>query len=277
MMNRKTSTPALGPALAVALLLPPAASAHKGWIAPFKTVLSVGQWVTFDAGASSDPFVRDHNPIRLDNLVITAPDGSAVTPENAATGKLRSTFDLQLNQAGTYRIAVLNTGTTASWDDNGQPKRWPPRGTTFTAEGFAMEVPAKAKDLKVTQSIGRLETYVTAGKPSDGALKPGGKGLELAPVTAFNDLYAGEPAVFQLLLDGKPAKGVEVEVIADGKRYRDAVDEIALKTDDRGQVRITWPAPGLYWFSASVNDRNAEKPATERRCSYTGTFEVLAP
>lgn len=267
----------LKPLVLAALCLPLSAMAHKQWIAPFKTVLNVDQWVTFDAGSSTEPFVRDHNASRLDNLVITAPDGSVVTPENLATGKLRSTFDLQLKQAGTYKVAVVNTGITASWDDNGQTKRWPPRGTAFTPEGFAQEVPKKAKDLKVTQSLGRLETYVTAGKPNDTALKPTGKGLELVQVTGFNDLYTGEPATFQFLLDGKPAADVEVEVIADGTRYRNSVNEIELKTGKDGRFTIEWQQPGLYWLSASVSDKKGEKPATERRTSYTGSFEVLSP
>jgi uncharacterized GH25 family protein len=263
--------------LTAALLAPLAAQAHRGWMIPSKTVLSVGQWVTFDAGSATEPFVKDHNAMRLDNLVITAPDGTVVQPENAATGKLRSVFDLQLNQPGTYKIAVINTGISASWDDNGQTKRWPPRGTPFTPEGFAAEVPKKAKDLKVTQSLGRLETYVTAGKPGDTALKPTGKGLELVPVTGFNDLYIGETATFQFLLDGKPAKDVKVEVVADGTRYRSAVGEIEVTTDADGKFKIDWTQPGLYWLSASVQDEKGEKPAKQRRTSYTGVFEVLSP
>lgn len=260
-----------------ALLMPLAAYAHKGWIAPSKTVLNVGQWITVDAGVATDPFVKDHNALRLDNLVITAPDGSKAMPENASTGKLRSTFDLQLSQAGTYRIAVLNGGMTASWDEDGQTKRWPPRGQVFNLEEFAKAVPPKAKDLKVSQSIGRVETYVTAGKPSDGALKPSGRGLELVPVTGFNDLYVGEEARFQFLIDGKPARNIDVELIADGTRYRNAIGEVALKTDDKGEVAINWTQPGLYYLSASVKDDKGEKPAKERRSSYAGIFEVLTP
>lgn len=263
---------------ALSALLPlSAAQAHKAWLAPSKTVLSVGQWVTVDAGVATLPFVRDHNSMKLDNLVITAPDGSTVAPENASTGKLRSTFDLQLTQAGTYRIGTFSTNMMASWEEEGKTKRWPPRGTPFTTEGFAKEVPKKAKDLKVNQSIGRLETYVTAGKPSDGALKLAGSGLELAPTAPVNDLYVGEPTVFQFLLDGKPAKNVEIELIADGTRYRNEIGEIALKTDDKGQVSIDWKQPGLYYLSASITDDKAEKPAKERRSSYTGIFEVLTP
>lgn len=262
-------------AAAAVLALPLAAEAHKAWFAPSKTVLSVGQWVTVDAGTATQPFVRDHNALNLDNLVITAPDGSTVAPENAAKGKLRSTFDLPLLQAGTYRIAVVNSGITASWDDNGQTRRWPPRGTPFTPEGFAREVPAKAKDLKVTQNLSRLETYVSAGAPSATALKSTGKGLELAAETRVNDLYMGEEATFQFLLDGKPAAGVEVELIADGAQYRNAIGEVVLKTDADGRVKLHWTQPGLHYLSASVSDEKGEKPARQRRTSYAGVFEVL--
>lgn len=265
-------------ALVLALAAPMVSQAHKGWLEPSKTVLNVGQWVTFDAGTSTEPFVRDHNAMRLDNLVVTAPDGSKIEPQNPSTGKLRTTFDLQLALAGTYKLAILNTGITASWDDaDGKTKRWPPRGTPFTPEGYAKEVPAKAKNLKVTQSIGRLETFVTAGAPNDTALKPTGRGLELVPVTGFNDLYVGEPATFQFLLDGKPVTDVKVEVIADGTRYRSSVDELELVTDKQGKFKIDWKQPGLYWLSASVEDKKAEKPAKERRNSYTASFEVLSP
>lgn len=264
--------------LVVAAALPLAAQAHKGWLMPSKSVVSVGQWITVDAGASTNPFVKDHNAMRLDALVITAPDGSVVAPENAGTGKLRSTFDVQLKQAGTYKIAVVNNGVSARWEENGQRKSWPPRGQPFTAEGFAKEVPAKADKLTVTQSQTQLVTFATAGKPNDTALKTTGQGLELAPVSGFTDLFAGEEAKFKFLLDGKPAADLKVEVIADGVRYRNAPNEMALSTDRDGVVRISWPAPGLYWLSASVEDEAASMPpARKRRTAYTAVFEVLSP
>ena len=262
---------------AAAVLLPTVVQAHNTWIAPSKTVLSVGQWVTFDGGASTQPFVRDHAPLRLDALTITAPDGTSVEPENVSTGKLRSTFDLQLAQEGTYRIAVVMQGMMASWEEGEQRHRWPPRGETFTAEAFAKAVPKKAKNLRVSQMIRRLDTYVTAGEPNDTALKPTGQGLELLPVTAFNDLYADETASFRLLLDGKPVAGQTVEIIADGIRYRDAVNAIELSTDADGKLTVQWPGPGLYWMSTSLQDQKATPPATERSTSYTAVFEVLSP
>ncbi|QHS11391.1 DUF4198 domain-containing protein [Sinimarinibacterium sp. NLF-5-8] len=263
------------PAVAVLMTLP--AQAHNAWFQPSKTVLNVDQWVTVDAGASTEPFVKDHAPLRLDHLRVTAPDGSTVEPQNPSTGRVRSTFDLQLLQAGTYKIALQNQGMAASWEENGQGKRWPPRGQPFTAEGFAKAVPKNAANLSVMEFLSRIETYVTAGKPGGVALKPSGKGLELVPVTDFNDLFTDEPATFQLLLDGKPAAGQAVEIIADGIRYRDAVNAIELTTGEDGRFTVQWPSPGLYWMSASAQDSAAQAPATRRRSSYTGVFEVLSP
>ena len=42
-----------------------------------------------------------------------------VKPENVATGKYRTTFDLHLTQNGTYRLANINSGLFANYEENG--------------------------------------------------------------------------------------------------------------------------------------------------------------
>ena len=189
-------------------------------------------WITVDAAVGNDKFHFNHAPLRLDGLAVTAPDGSAAEAENLNRGKLRSTFDLQLKQSGTYRVAVVNDGVFARWKEDGKPKRY-----FGKPEGMAQAVPAKADELEVSQSLGRVETFVTAGKPS--AVKPVGRGLELAPVTHPNDLYAGETATFQMLLDGQPAPDLEMTIVAGGIRYRDQVGEIKAKTDKDGKFSVS--------------------------------------
>ncbi|MBN8482664.1 MAG: DUF4198 domain-containing protein, partial [Xanthomonadales bacterium] len=126
------------------------------------------------------------------------------------------------------------------------------------------------------QAIRRNETFVTSGKPSDIALKPSGIGLELAPVTHPNDLFAGEKASFRFLIDGKPAPELEVEIVPGGSRYRDRQNEIKVTTDKDGLFSVTWPEPGMYWIEAGAQDDKATiEPAKKRRLSYTATFEVL--
>ncbi|MDY6944619.1 MAG: DUF4198 domain-containing protein [Pseudomonadota bacterium] len=258
-------------AVSAALLVPFASHAHKAWLLPSSTVSSVDQWVTIDAAISNNLFYFDHAPMRLDNLAIIAPDGSKVTPENSLTGKYRSVFDLQLKQAGTYKVSTLNQGLFANYEENGARKRW--RGT---ADKFATEVPADAKNLQVSESIGRVETFVTAGKPTEGALKTANVGLELIPVTHPNDLYAGEASRFRFLVDGKPATDLEVVVQPGGTRYRNEQQEQKLKTDANGEISVDWPAPGMYWLEAGVQDQKTSlKQAKQRRLSYVATFEVL--
>lgn len=258
--------------LSLLTLLPVASHAHKAFLLPSTTVSTVDQWVTVDAAVSNDLFYFNHNPLRVDNLVITAPDNTVVKPENLFTGKYRTTFDLHLTQNGTYKLANINAGLFANYEENGQPKRW--RGN---AADFATQVPANAKNLRVSESAGRLETFVTAGKPTTTALQPTNKGLELVPVTHPNDLYAGEEAKFRFLLDGKPAANLEVEIVAGGTRYRSKQEELKIKTDASGQLNVTFPEPGMYWLEAGLQDDKTSVPqAKERRVSYVATFEVLS-
>lgn len=258
--------------LVVALSAAGAAQAHKSWLLPSATVLTENQWITVDAAVSNDLFYFNHVPMRLDNLRITAPDGSDAQPENPFTGKFRSSFDLHLDKPGTYKIALVNDGLFASYELGGEKKRW--RGK---AENMEKEIPAGATNVEITQSAGRIETFATAGAPNDTALKVTGKGLEMTPVTHPNDLYAGETAKLRFTLDGKPAAGLAVEVVPGGSRWRNAQNEIALKTDANGEISVTWPAAGMYWLETALQDKSATVPkATSRRASYVATFEVLA-
>lgn len=268
-MHLKTKT-RIAACLAVLCGAFTSAQAHNVWLLPSTTVLSKAEWITVDAAVSNDLFFFNHFPLGLEGLKVIAPDGATVAPENAHKGKLRSVFDLNLTQTGTYQLAVLNDGLFATYKDKaGASKRW--RGT---AEKFAAEVPADAQDLKVTQSAGRIETFVTVGKPS--AVKATGKGLELIPVTHPNDLVKGEKATFVFHVDGKPAANLEVVLVPGATRYRDNKGEIKATTDAKGEFSVTWPTAGMYWVDADAKDDKTSLPqAKERRLSYVGTFEVL--
>lgn len=244
--------------------------AHGVWITSSSTVLSAPQFVTFDAASSSVPFLIDHRPLAIDSLVIVAPDGSNVAPVNVMKGELRTVFDAKLEQTGTYRLEMVRSGFRANWKDaENKPKRF-----MGTAEALAKEVPADAKELKVTESISRMENFITVGKPS--ALKSTGKGLELLAGTHPNDLVAGEPVELTFLVDGKPTEGVEVEVIRNQTRYRNKLDEKKYKTDKNGKVKVALPDAGLYWLDADFKDNNvSNKLAKERALAYVLTLEVL--
>lgn len=259
----------LGTSLALSLSF--TAQAHKAWMLPSATVTTAGEWITVDAAVSNDLFYFNYVPLRLDSLVVTAPDGSAVRPENPGTGKYRSVFDVHLVKNGTYKLAMVNRGLFAGYEVDGVQKRW--RGT---AERLAAEVPANATNLQVAELHSRLETFVTAGTPTERVFTATNVGLELVPITHPNDLYAGEAARFRFLVDGRAAADLEVSIVPGGTRYRDQQDETTLRTDARGELSITWPQPGMYWLETRMQDGNTSiPPARQRRLSYVATFEVL--
>lgn len=257
-------------AAAVSLLAPPA-QAHRAWLLPSATVLSGPDlWVTVDGAISNDLFYFEHHPLPLDNLAIEGPDGKAVAPENLAKGRYRSTVDFKLAKPGTYKLMLTHQGVLASYKLDGENKRW--RGQP---DELAKAIPAKATDVKLTETRSRIESFVTSGPPSSDTLKPTGVGLEMVPVTHPNNLVVGEKATFRLVLDGKPASNVEVEIVPGGIRYRDTLNDSKATTDESGTFSITFPGPGYYWVSASVRDDKSKIKDAQRRSTYTTTVEVL--
>jgi uncharacterized GH25 family protein len=278
-------------ALAAGIATP--AMAHRQWMLPSATTFSGNDgWVTVDAAVSNDVFYFEHQPLRAQNLVATAPDGSEAKIENQATLRYRSVFDVHLTQPGTYRIASASDMLMGSYDLNGKTERLP-RGTT--KETLAQAIPAGATNVQTSESSSRNEIFVTLGEPTTTVFKPTGRGIELVPVTHPNDLVSGEAATFQFLLDGKPAAGLGVTVIPGGIRYRDQLNQIDLKTGTDGKVAITWPTPGMYWLNVTTPGQRGEGasgPAggagapgaaaaqsgpPPRRASYVTVLEVLAP
>jgi uncharacterized GH25 family protein len=256
--------------LLLLVIAPGAAQAARAWLLPSQTVLArSGGWVTVDAAMADDLFHFNQAAMPVDALLVSAPDGQPVVGQNIAKGKTRSSVDLELRQPGTYRVAVADDMVSARWEEEGKPKRW--RGTP--AE-MATGIPATATKLEVQQIQRRVETFVSVGTPS--GLQGDGAGLHMVPTTHPNDLYAGETATFRFMLDGKPAKDLAVEIIAGGTRYRDSPGGMSLKTDKDGAISVKWPAAGMYWLDASVEDENATVPKVKkRRASYNATLEVL--
>ncbi|WP_066798447.1 DUF4198 domain-containing protein [Sphingomonas soli] len=259
---------------ALAVVAAPAAYAHRAWLLPSSTIVSgTDNYVTVDAAASNEVFFFDHRPL-VQIPTVFQPDGTEGKIENHAVGKFRATFDLHLTQQGTYRLSILNEGVVGSYKLNGETKQLP-RGTT--AATLAAAIPAGATDVTTSESIGRNETFITQGAPTNTVFKTSGRGIELVPVTHPNDLIVGEPATFQFMTDGKPGANLKVTAIQGGIRYRDALNPIDLKTDAQGKVVINWPGPGMYWLNVTPEGAPAAPGQPQRRLAYITTLEVLAP
>ena len=159
---------------------------------------------------------------------------------------------------------------------NGEQKRW--RGTE---DKMSAEIPAEAKDIKVSRTFNRLDTFVTSGKPSDSVLKPVGQGLELVALSHPNELFAKEKSTFNVLFDGKPLANAVVTIAAGGVRYRGVLNEITATTNAQGEFHVTWPFAQMYWLKLSypaaptMKMEGAPAETPEKRYSYAATLEVL--
>ena len=248
------------------------AYAHHPWLLPSSTVVdSKDGVVAIDAAASEDLFEFDARGLPLDGLVITGPDGRAVTPTAVNTAsRHRSSFELALEQPGTYRVASLSSGVMVSYRQGGELKRF--RGTS---EAWDKARPADAADVRITRQAGRVETFVARQRPSEQPFTPANVGLELLPLDAPVDLSDGDRTRFRVLLDGKPLADAVVSLLRGGNRYRYKMGEQSFRTDAQGQFTVAWEQPGRYWLGLSHSTPGATPDAPpEQRSSYAATFEV---
>lgn len=296
-MKALIALPLLGLGLALSLN----AHAHRSWMLPSSTVLSGDSaWVTVDAAVSNDLFYFEHFPLQikdigtppdslsprgngpgaqlaqrqraLPELRIDTPDGHSLSARNGHIGRLRSTFDLQLQQPGTYRLSLASGPRyMASYKEGEETRR-----LMGSLDELRAQLPPAASEVQISRRDSRMETFITLGNPDRHALGLSGEGLELQALTHPNDLVAGETTRWRFLLDGQPAANLELLLVPGAARYRDQSGEIQLTTDAQGEVAIDWPQPGMYWLEATARqDASGETGVDQRSASYIATFEVL--
>ncbi|QJU57097.1 DUF4198 domain-containing protein [Sphingomonas sp. AP4-R1] len=321
-------------ALLAAALVPAAAQADHSFILPSGTLFSgSNNFVTFDAAGSEHVFYFDHRPIGIDSIKIWKPDGTEAKPTATFSGRLRTAFDVRLEQSGTWKVASQQMMVMGTLKLNGEERRvggrggpppgaggpggpggpgaaggpgGPGAGRPGGADGpggpggpggaggpggpggpdgprrlppiALADIPPEATDIKLTEIVNTVETFVTQGATTTTVFKPTGKALELEPITHPNEAASGETSRFRFLIDGKPAAGVKVTVIPGGDRYREETGTIELTTGADGVAAITWPMAGMFWVGAAAEDAHPSEPkAQKRRMGYTATIEVATP
>ncbi|QDK35180.1 DUF4198 domain-containing protein [Sphingomonas sp. IC081] len=241
-------------ALAAAFTAPPAL-AHSPYLLPNGFTLAAQDHVSVEAAFSEHVFVPAI-AMQSDLFHVVAPDGARTALKPVVLRDL-TVLEVPTPMQGTYRIssgarmgriakAALIDGVWEFID----PRRPLPAGVAPV-------------DM---QSVTRAEAYVTRGAPTAAALTPTGKGLEYRAITHPDAIRAGKPAEFQLLFDGKPLAGADVEVeeaqAGDGENVRLPL----IVSDAQGRFAITAPRAGLYF--AMTRHRVAASGADPAR-SYT--------
>ena len=226
-------------------LLAGTAAAHNPWIKPSATTVAGDEgWVTFDAGASTVPFVSDHAAMRLEQIKAFAPDGSAVKIENGARGRYRSTFDLHMTRPGTWKVSTENAGLMGTYKLNGQEVRVGGRGGPPGGPGGPGQPGAPQRGAGGPNDRGGPDGQMAGGVPIGG---PGGPNMTPPPGSP-----GGPPFVL-------PAGATDVNVTQTASRNEVFVtlgrpSEVALTNKGLEMQPITHPddlvadTPGRFRF-----------------------------
>lgn len=269
MLNKITATTAL-------LMLSASVLAHDLDI--FPSAHHVGKTpkaVPVDITATHGVYRFDF-PVSADGITVFGVDGEPVRAIGTVVQSARRTsFDLQLNEEGTYKI-IYDQGrpfymTYYTVGDRDTQKRL--RGANKSAA--AEQAPANAKNLETVKYIRSAVTFINAKKPTKAVLEPTGKGFELVPVTHPADYVNGEPITLRILLDGKPLAGADVHIYAEHGQYNGKSEPITLQTNEAGEVTTTFEEGGRFAARILYTRASQDKEADKDALALFYTFEVV--
>lgn len=241
--------------------------AHDRYILPSHTVLSGDdqKQVTLRASISNDMF-HPQMPLGSNDkgkasptlealfqhmqAIVVQPDGE-VRPVSWQAFAMESVADVDLSEAGTYRIAMVQPATLMTTFKNAD-------GSGSRRFGPNPQIPADASDVVKRTIASRTESYLTLNRTSKKALAPTGQGLEISWLSHPNDLFANEKVSFVMLFDGAPvAEGLEVSLVRGGTRHRNQRNPMVGKTMSDGKCTVTFSEPGFYHLQASLTQAGA--------------------
>lgn len=239
--------------------------AHGRYILPSHTLLSgkEPQYVTLSASITNDIFHPDKplgnngggkvNPFLTSifqqlQATITLPDGSQSEDIHWHAYARQSISDIKLEKTGTYKVSFYQPPTPLTTFKNAA-------GEESRIFGNSTPLPQGATDITYHTVASRVETYISHNTPNKNAFNATGQGLELIPRTHPNDLFVGETAMFQLLLNGKQLpKNTQVTLTREGTRHRNQRETIKITTDQRGSFNINFKQSGFYLLEVEYTE-----------------------
>jgi len=248
--------------------------AHGRYILPTHTVLSTNgaESIGLISSISNDVYHADlplgdngkgtvpkdlENMFRSLKSILLQPDGVMVEGPSWQSFSRFSAADLTLEQAGTYRLSLVQPATamTTFKHSDGSP------GRVF---GPNPKLPEGAKGTVYRMVSSRVETFISKNSPNRLALKPVAGGLALGGATHPNDLFVDERVSFSLTYDGQPLSAkTQVHLVREGTRHRNQRNEIKVKTDEFGHFSLVFSESGFYLLEAEVEFEAGEGDAMD--------------
>lgn len=252
-------------ALLLALIGASTAQAHMPYVLPTLFDLGKGDHVTVQSAFAEDAFLPEV-AMRDAPFHLVGPDGKDLPTGPVTHLRDLSIFEAAIPADGTYRVT---SGQRA-----GRKGKMFRAGNEWKMRGEGGEPPANAEQVDV-QSMTLADAYVTRGQPSDAALRPWGKALEIQAITHPNGIVAGSDASFALLFDGKPLPDADITLFRSAGLYDGRKVVAQVKSGADGRFSLKPEDAGTYLIL--VRHRGAAPAGSEtpyRSYTYTLTFDA---
>lgn len=257
-----------------ALTLAASALAHTPYLVP-TTFEPDGDQVTVMTALTNGRFFTPEFPIKGDAFLVIDSTGK-IAQGKGQTLRDFGVFEANLWGPGTYRISTgdrdvrtLNLGQVGDkWRPIKDAKDGPVQAPFVDRATLAPGARVVA-----VRTIVRAETYVTRGAPSTVIAPISGKGLEVAPRTLPNSLFATKGFEFQLLFDGTPVPAAAFTVFRANDSYAPRTFVLNSKTDPRGEGHIAFDGPGVYVMEVQ-RAWTLSDPTDAKTYLYSLTLEV---
>lgn len=265
-MALKTSISGVGAAALLYLIGASPASAHVSYMEPSVFVTTQADVVTIETSFAEDFMFRPEITVTSDDFHVVRPNGQRAPFSRIESFTQVTILESDLTEPGTYRFTTgERLGRTSTYVQvNGE---WRPVAPGETVPDGA---PTRASQTATVSDV-----YVTKGAPTDAARKVEIGRLAIVPVTHPNAIYRDEGAVFDVLFDGKPLAGQEMELDRQGGDYEEPRFSQIIKSDQNGRVTLSFDRAGVYLLHTRHRADAPAGSATPMRGYTTSlTFEV---
>lgn len=188
-------------------------------------------------------------------------------------GTRRASFDLAINEQGTYALVYERGPSYFSRYTVG--KRETEKRLRASKSEARKQMGKNGKNLETTKYFTVAMSYVTNKAPTDAVLQPKEKGFELVPVTHPADYVTGEDIEMKLTFDGKPVSDLEITIEKEGPQYQAEPLVLELKSDSDGMVNFSLDQGGRF-MAKVYHKKKSEDPEADfdiTRVYYA--FEVI--
>lgn len=260
-MKNRTRIPLAWLAALAACLATSASLAHQQWLAPHAFTLSgESAWISFDHTFSDQRFQPDSGTGGYYSWWITGPDGLKKQVPFLFVGKTRTTGEVELEAAGTYRLEGIESMFWSKLIIDGET-HWSP-GTPEDYPDHEIE--------KSRYYFQKAVSYVTLESADKGALAPTGEPIEILFEDHPNEWREGKPLRIKVLSNGEPVAKQPVKIFTERTEGHD--EEAVCTTDRRGACKISAPGSGKILLMTNIE---GEKPAPAGTDGYYYGITVL--